>query len=331
MAGTIIFTGANSSLGIPAVEHILQNYPQHNAILTVRDASHADENTKSLRNVIARYPKANISVHELDLASLSATRVFADSVASGVQCGSYPSVVAIICNAYYWNLVGDPELTDDGYDKTFQVSHISHAALVLRLLRNCEKECRIILLSSDSHWPGKNQMERYAPTISDLDVLVNPPVDQDKQGRGYQRYATAKLAITTWMYPLNECLRKDPKLSNVTAVAINPGNLVDSRALRSNTPTSMARMQTFVYKPLLPLLRILMGPTLRTAAPAAVDVVELALNPAYKGQRGFYTLLEKDQSSPESRNREKQKRLWDKTLEWAKISKEDTVLFTAFD
>ena len=51
-------------------------------------------------------------------------------------------------------------------------------------------------------------MEKYPPSIpTDLDELVNPFVDEDKQGRGYQRYATAKLAITTWLYPLNKRLQ----------------------------------------------------------------------------------------------------------------------------
>ncbi|KAL9062527.1 MAG: hypothetical protein Q9157_008842 [Trypethelium eluteriae] len=174
-------------------------------------------------------------------------------------------------------------------------------------------------------------MEKYPPAINDLDQLVNPSTDQDKQGRGYQRYATAKLAIITWMYPLNRYLQRDTNLSSVTAVAVNPGNLVDSRALRSNTPVSMARLQKFVLKPLLPLLKLLMGPTLRTAAPAGVDVVELSLNPIYLGKRGFFTLLQEDQSSPDSRDERKQQRLWNKTLEWAKITKENTALQIAFD
>jgi len=52
-------------------------------------------------------------------------------------------------------------------------------------------------------------MEKYPPVISgNLDELVKPVsgATADKQGCGYQRYVTAKLAITTWLYPLNEHL-----------------------------------------------------------------------------------------------------------------------------
>ena len=210
MTGLVIFTGANSSMGIPAAHHLLQKYPDYTVVFTVRDATDSDVNTKKLRDTISKHPNAKASVLPLDLTSLSATHDFADTIAARIQSGEYPHLAAIVCNAYYWNLVGDPEFTDDGYDKTFQVSHISHAALVLRLLGNFRDEGgRIVLLSSDSHWPGKNSMEKYPPVIpDDLELLVKPTVDNDKQGRGYQRYATAKLAITTWMYALNRHLEK---------------------------------------------------------------------------------------------------------------------------
>lgn len=209
MAGLLIFTGANSSLGVPAANYILRTYPERTIIFTVRDASDSDANTKKLRAVIARHPNAKASVVALDLASLSATHAFADTVVSGTRSGQYPQIAAIVCVAYYWNLVGDPEPTADGYDKTFQVGHISHSALVLRLLGSFGPTGRVVLLSSDSHWPGKNAMEKYAPSIpTDLDLLVKPSVDNDKMGRGYQRYATTKLAITMWMYALNEHLQK---------------------------------------------------------------------------------------------------------------------------
>lgn len=207
MVGLVIFTGANSSMGIPAADHLLQAYRGYTVIFTVRDASHSDVNTEKLRSTIARHPNAKASVLPLDLASLSATHEFADTIVAGIQSGKYPRIAAIVCNAYYWNLVGDPEVTDDGFDKTFQVSHISHAALALRLLGSFgESGGRVILISSDSHWPGKNGMEVYPPNIDNLEQLVRPTVDEDKQGRGYQRYATAKLAITAWMHALNRHL-----------------------------------------------------------------------------------------------------------------------------
>ena len=124
---------------------------------------------------------------------------------------------------------------------------------------------------------------------------------------------------------------KDKNLKKITAVAINPGNLADSRALRSNTPQNMIFFQKYILKPLLPLFKLLAGPTLRTSAPAGVDVVEIALNPKYADERGFFTLLQKDESSPESQDEKKQSSLWVETLKWAKITRENTALQGAFE
>lgn len=230
MGGIVIFTGANSSLGIHAADHILSNFPEHTVLFTVRDVSNSDENTQKLREVISKYPKAKSTIHELDLSSLSAVHQFAEVVTSACLKGEYPSIDAIVCNAYYWNLVGDPEITADGYDKTFQIAHISHAALILRLLGHFHPTGRVVLLSSDCHWPGKNMGEKYPPSIpSDLNLLVNPTVDDDKQGRGFQRYATAKLSMTTWMYALNRYLEKVSDFPSGMTFMLTPQRTKTSR------------------------------------------------------------------------------------------------------
>lgn len=208
--GLVVFTGANSSLAIPAADHILETYPDYSILFTVRDASDSYMPTKLLRETIANHPAANATVTQLDLSSLDATHEFAEHVGQRIESRELPPLAAIVCNAYYWNLVGDPEPSQDGFDKTFQVTYLSHAALVLRLLGSFSEDGgRVVLLSSDCHWPGKNPMETYPPSIpDDLELLVKPTVDEDKLGRGYQRYAIAKLAVTTWMHTLNRHLEK---------------------------------------------------------------------------------------------------------------------------
>jgi hypothetical protein len=89
-------------------------------------------------------------------------------------------------------------------------------------------------------------------------------------------------------------------------------------------------MQRFVFKPLLPILKLSVGPTLRTARPAGIDVIELSVNPKYADKRGFYTLLQEDQSSPDSQDETKQESLWKKTLEWARITPANTALNVGF-
>ena len=212
MAGTVIITAANSSLAIPAVQHLLAEYPDYTAVLTVRNIMDSDINTKNLRAAIAKYPKASVNIYQLDLANLSAVNEFVDNIIRQIANGSLPPLASLVCNAYYWNLVGGVQTTGDGYEKSFQVIHIAHANLVLRLLDSFSPNGgRVVLFSSDAHWPGKNGLEKYPPTIpSDLELLAKPEVDKisDNLGHGFQRYANSKLAVVTWMYALNRYLEK---------------------------------------------------------------------------------------------------------------------------
>lgn len=123
---------------------------------------------------------------------------------------------------------------------------------------------------------------------------------------------------------------KDPKLSNITAVVINPGNLSDSRALRTNTPWMLFFMSKLVIQPFRFLLRFI-DPTMRLASQAGVDVIDLATNKAYPGDRGYFTLLKKDVSAPDSLNEETQQKLWVKSMEWDRINRKNTALTAAFE
>lgn len=84
-------------------------------------------------------------------------------------------------------------------------------------------------------------------------------------------------------------------------------------------------LSKFIIQPLRPLLRFI-DPMMRTSAEAGADVVDLATNKAYPNEHGYFTLLAKDTSSLESRDEEKQRKLWIKSAEWARITNENTAL-----
>ncbi|KAI1371093.1 NAD(P)-binding protein [Hypoxylon crocopeplum] len=331
MAGSVLITGANGTLAIPAVDYLLKCYPNYTAVLTVRDASDADPNTLRLRETISRYPDAKASIHELDLTSLSAVHAFASTLSESIAADIDRPLIAILCNACYWDLVGDSELTEDGYDKTFQINHISHVALVLRLLDRFRLNGgRVVMFSSEAHSPGRALLEKIPPEIPEnLDLLVKPGPQPDKAAAGFHRYGNSKLAITAWTHALNRYLEKDPKLNNITAVAYNPGGLVDSRIFQKNTSLMLSFLMRYVIQHILPLLRY-QNPQMRIAAESAGDTIELALDHIHPGERIYLELLEKADSSPESRDQAKQEKLWTKSAEWAKINKGNTAFLGAF-
>lgn len=96
---TIIITAANSSLAIPAVQHLLTDYPGYTAVLTVRNMD-TDVTTKRLRAMIAKYPNAKTSIHELDLAGLSTVHDFASNIADEIRRGSLPPSLVLFIRPF---------------------------------------------------------------------------------------------------------------------------------------------------------------------------------------------------------------------------------------
>ncbi|KAI0536158.1 hypothetical protein GGR58DRAFT_405125 [Xylaria digitata] len=331
MAGTIIITGANGSVAVHAVQHLLSKALDNTLVLTVRNTSDSDLNTKRLRETVDRFPNARVSIRKLDLATLQAVNEFIDAIAAEVVEDKLPPLVGVICNAFHWNMIADPELTEDELEKTMQVNHVSHSALVLRLLGSFGSQGgRLVLFTSDCHYPGRNSLERYPPGIpDDIDELVKARPEADRQGRGFQNYANSKLAILMWTYALNRYLEKDKPLSNISAVVIDPGSIVDSRALRTNTPALLSCMQRFVLQPLRPVLRLVI-PDVRSSADAGIDVASIVLNRKHTGECGYLRLMVPGPSSAESLDQAKQQKLWVKTAEWAKITNENTALEGGF-
>ncbi|KAH7308548.1 short-chain dehydrogenase [Stachybotrys elegans] len=326
-SGTLIFIGANGSSGIPASEHLLKTYPQYTAVLTVRDATDADANTRTLRETISRYPKAKATIHQVDLSKLSSAHAFASNISSQIKAGELPPIKAIICSAYCWNLVSDPEFTEDGYEKTFQVSHLSHVAIVLRLLDCFAPDGgRVEMISSEAHYRRKQVLSPYITDVPvDMDRLIHPLPDPNKQGHGFIRYATVKLVNTVWAYALNRHLQKDPRFRNITAVAMNPGTIGDARVFQTNTPSNIQYVQRYLVQPLLPIISRL-NLQVRTAKQVGADMIELAVSDKYAGDRCYFTQLNKDEPDPIVLDEAVQERLWLKSAEWCNITAENCAL-----
>ncbi|PFH57055.1 hypothetical protein XA68_15572 [Ophiocordyceps unilateralis] len=328
-SGTILITGANGSLALPAVAHLLKQFPTYRLLLTVRNAGADDVNTTALRRLVAEHGRdgeteaPTVSIRELDLARLKAVDEFAEEVEADIAAGKLPRLASIVCNAYYWNLNGPLQMTTDGFEKSMQVSHLAHVVLILRLIHCFGSTARILLLSSAVHKPGQGApFEKIPPSIPDrLEMLVRPGPDQgDRAAHGFHRYANAKLVITAWGFALIRHLQKHPSLKHISVVIVNPGTLSDSRALRVNTPRKISLMSKLLIRPMQPLLRLVMDPTIRTSAEAGVEIARLATNDAMPGQQGYFTMLKKDESSEESRDEAKQEALWNASAQWLGIT-----------
>ncbi|KAK2677739.1 hypothetical protein RAB80_006479 [Fusarium oxysporum f. sp. vasinfectum] len=287
MTGTIIITGANGSLALAYISHLIKIHPSYTILATVRDASPSDPNTAQLSSLLSSHPKS--SIEALDLCLLSNVRGFYENTAKRVATGEIPPIKAIICNAFTMS-VSEQVYTPDGFERTFQVNHLSHFVLVLKLIGRMASDGRIVMLGSDTHYTTRSHpLFRQRPGIpEDTELLVKPL--PDKKGKeydgGFHRYGNSKLANIMFMHDLNAKLEKNPKLSSITAIAMDPGGMVDSRAHRIQTP--FMRFAFSLVLILLPVLRHFTD-TMRSAAQSGRELVELSVGERFKGaKRIFY-------------------------------------------
>ncbi|PQE05850.1 short-chain dehydrogenase protein [Rutstroemia sp. NJR-2017a BVV2] len=208
--GTVLITGANGSLGIPAVKYLLTHYANYTALLTVRNPS--DGNTEKLRAALSTFPKERYSIHQLDLGGLSGVKDFVEEIKGEIATGKIAPLAAIICNAYTWSIINGLKFTVDDYESSMAVNHLAHLKLVLGLLDSFGPEHgKIVVLGSDSHYPGKSGLEQFPPHIpEDLDLLVKPGLDKEGEevGRGFQRYGLSKAVAIMCAYQLQKRLKK---------------------------------------------------------------------------------------------------------------------------
>jgi WW domain-containing oxidoreductase len=349
MAGTVLITGANGSLGLPFVNHLLTTSPSHTLIAAVRNVSPtSDKNTTQLSHIISRHPAARASIEQLDLSSLANVRTFADTVAQRVASGDLPPIAAIVCNAFTWSLDGQHS-TPDGFEATFQVGHLGHYLLVLKLLKSMSPTGRVVMLGSTAHYPDRpNPLSKLVAGIpEDIEELGKPTADKpgEEHDRGFQRYGNAKLANVMFMHDLNRRLqqvtipchpsltptdqltpRQDPKLSSITVTAMDPGGMVDSRAHTHQKLPIRAVMA--VANTLMPLLRHITT-DMRRAADSANDLVELSVGDRFQGARGYYVGVKTDKAAEASKDEKDCERLWGACWEWTGMVAGETVLTNA--
>ena len=76
---------------------------------------------------------------------------------------------------------------------------------------------------------------------------------------------------------------------------------------------------------LLPLLSYF-SPRLTTVEQAAIAVVDIAVADKFAGQEGYFEGEKEAESSPDSLDANMQQALWQKSVEWCRLNKEDLVI-----
>jgi NAD(P)-dependent dehydrogenase (short-subunit alcohol dehydrogenase family) len=217
MTGTLIITGATGSVAIEAVQQLLAFHSSITIVGTVRNVTKIPKSPYllQLESIQQQHSENKLIIKSVDLNSLKEVRSFADDIASQVSAGQLPPISAIICNAFTWSLEKGQQFSSDHYESTFQVNHLAHYLLVLKLLPSVNEEFgRIVMLGSEVHDPKHSNplsgMGALLPDNEHLDELIRPGADSpgSEHDMGWRRYANSKLANVMFMQSLNQHFQK---------------------------------------------------------------------------------------------------------------------------
>lgn len=137
----VVITGANTGIGYETAA-VLAHRGAH-VVLAVRDL---EKGNAALSRIVAASPNADVTLQQLDLASLASVRSAAEALRA-----AYPRIDLLINNAgVMWT---PKQVTEDGFELQFGTNHLGHFALTGLLLDHLlgVRDSRVVTVSSLGH------------------------------------------------------------------------------------------------------------------------------------------------------------------------------------
>jgi NAD(P)-dependent dehydrogenase (short-subunit alcohol dehydrogenase family) len=203
MKTTVLVTGATDGIGKQTAMELAM--AEYHVIVHGKDIDRVENTTDQLKNASKNN---DIEGFASNFESLKDVSVLADKIKD-----KYDKLDVLINNAGIFQK--ERELTEDGFEKTFQVNHLSHfllTNLLLDLIRKSDKG-KIVNVASMVH-----------ATAIDFENLQG-----EQNFEGSEAYALSKLCNVLFTYKLDRILDKD----NVTVNCLHPG-VINTKLLRSN-------------------------------------------------------------------------------------------------
>ena len=310
---TVIITGATSGLGYHCAKAIAQSQHNWHIMIASRNPEKIDRAVEKLKRETSRN---NIQGMVLDLASLTSVRQF---VGQFIALET-PPLQAIVCNAGI-QIVSGTEYTRDGLEMTFGVNHLGHFLLVNLLLPHLSNNSRIVFVSSDTHDRAKNT-GMPAPEYQKAELLAFPKESPDaNMGHiGRTRYTTSKLCNLFCAYELAR--RSQEKGLKCTSNAFNPSLMLDTQLARDY---SLRQILSLFFDKFPSFFKLLLSR--RDSQNMGVALAQLILDPALEGVTGqYFDGFDRIDSSPESRDREIARELWEASADLVKLTPAEQLL-----
>ena len=313
---TVIITGGNSGLGYHCALQLALD-PEWYIVLACRNSVKAEEAVKQIK---AARNTQQIESMALDLASLDSIHAFVREFGDR----NLPPLQAVVCNAGV-QFIQRQTYTKDGFDTTFGVNHLGHFLLVNLLLKQLTTPARVVLVSSDTHDSSKTT-GMPAPYFRDPEFMAYPEKDPALKDKsigeiGRIAYTTSKLCNVLYAYELSRRLQEQKDTRQPISVNVfNPGLMPGSGLAADYTATAK-----FVWNNILPILCKFV-PNVNTMSESGKALARLITDPELANVTGkYFSGWEKINSSTESYDEEKAKRLWDASLKLTQLDEQSVV------
>lgn len=225
---TVVITGASSGLGLQTAR-ALANSGQWKVIMACRNVAKAKSAARELGMNEDSYEVMN-----LELESFRSVRSFCKELKSKVK-----SIDSLVCNAaLYLPNQRTPDFTEDGFERCFQVNHLSHYLMIRLLLDDVAKSPhkRIIVVGSIT---GNNNTVGGGAVypLADLGKLqgmkagMQAPICMidGKSWNGAKAYKDSKVCN---MMTVRELHRRYNKQLGITFSTMYPGCIAESGLFR---------------------------------------------------------------------------------------------------
>ncbi|KAL1364392.1 hypothetical protein HN51_012599 [Arachis hypogaea] len=275
---TAIVTGATSGLGLETTR-VFALRGVH-VVMAVRSV---ESGTKVKETILKEIPSAKIDVMELDLCSMASVRKFAsDYISSGRPLNILINNAGVMATPF--------QLSQDNIEMQFATNHLSHFLLtnllletMKRTVRECKREGRIVILSSEAHRLPYQEGIRF-DKINDESVY-----------NSYYAYGQSKLAN---ILHAKELTRRFKEGVEITANALHPGSIITNILRYHGYINAVANM---VGKYLL-----------KNVQQGAATQCYVALHPQVKGISGEY-FMDSNKATPThlANDSELAKKLWE--------------------
>ncbi|MCP4306966.1 MAG: SDR family NAD(P)-dependent oxidoreductase [bacterium] len=288
---TFFITGANTGIGFEAAKVFAGAGAR--VLLGCRNT---EKGKAALARIADAHPGADTQLVEIDLSDLASVRKAAEVVARESHLDVLVNNAGVM-----WN---PKTITKDGFESQFGINHLGHFALTGLLLPVLEAtpNSRIVTVSSTGHRLGNGD-------------LFWDDINAEKEYHPRKRYYASKLANLLFTYELDR--RLSAKGASTIAVAVHPGG----------SDTELGRYVTGGFGMMMRVMTPLMRPFMNSAETGAWPTELAATAPAVEGGQYFGPSRYREMSgsakqvdsSPESKDPQKAKRLWDLSIEMTGI------------